>query len=347
MKLQRKNRKPTLSDVAALAGVSKTAASTVLNDGKGKTTKVGEETAAAIREAARKVGYQANLTARSLATGKTGFIGFMLSSTVSDGWMNPYFSSFLKGAETECRRLGYALAVACAPIAEAGSFIHSGILSQRRIDALIAAGELDTETYAELRSSGIPFIVLNSSPTQGLPVIEPKGLDKIIDYALSKGHREIWVTRDRRSYPNAETLEEMLAEGARKGAKVELIIPAEGQHPNWEPGFGLGLHLFERWKAAVSKPSILISNGALIEFHKEFSKAGFKCPQDLSLLGDNSYNFVNSSVNFTKLHIDHAKIGSDAVGLLCEAIDRGEQVSSEKCAAFKYELKIIEGETVG
>jgi len=347
MKLRRKNRKPTLSDVAALAGVSKTAASTVLNDGKGKTTKVGEETAAAIREAAKKVGYQANLTARSLATGRTGFIGFMLSSTVSDGWMNPYFASFLQGAEAECRSRGFALAVACASIAEAGSFIHSDILSQRRIDALIVAGELDTEIYSELRSSGIPFIVLNSSPTQGLPIIEPKGIDKIIDYALSKGHREIWVTRDRRTYPNAKSFEEMLSEGARKGVRVELVVPSEGQHPNWEPGFGLGLHLFERWKAASAKPSLLVSNGVLIEFHKEFSKAGFKCPKDLSMLGDNSYNFVNSSVNFTKLHIDHAKIGSDAARLLCEAVSQGEQVSSEKCAAFKYELKILEGETVG
>ncbi len=341
-------RKPTLADVAALAGVSKAAVSTVLHNGKGKTIRIGEETAAVIRAATLKLGYQANLTARSLATGKTGFIGFMLSSTVSHGWMNPYFASFLQGAETECRRLGYGLAVTCAPITEAGKFIHSDILSQRRIDALIVAGEIDTEIYAALRSSGIPFVVLNAMHTKGLPVIEPKGIDRIIDYAISKGHRRIGITRDRRTIPEPPQFEKMLSHAREAGAEVDIIIPEEERHPNWEPGFGLGRYLFERWQStpAAVRSTLLVSNGVLVEFHAEFVKAGFKCPDDLSLLGDNDYNFFNSSPTFTRLRIDHVQIGSDAVRLLGKAMKSGEQLSPQECAALKYELNIIEGETV-
>jgi DNA-binding LacI/PurR family transcriptional regulator len=342
-------RKPTLADVAKLAGTSKTAVSSVLNNGRGKTTRVGEETALLIRDAAKRLGYRANLTAQSLATGRTGFIGFMLSSTVSRGFLNAYFAGYLEGVEAECRRQGYGLAVACAPISEAGSFIRSDILSQRRIDALIVAGELDTGVYAELKSSKLPFLVLNAMRCEGMPVIDTMAIGHAISYAVGRGFRRMAVTRDAIScdqrYP---LLEAALAKARQAGVEVEFVAPSAGEHPNWEPGFGLGRHLFERWQAKPSfkRADLLVSNGVLVEFYAELAKAGLKCPQDVSLLGDNDYNFFNSHPVFSRLRIDHAEAGSDAVKLLLEAIAAGGPVSCERCAALKYEPRIVEGETL-
>jgi DNA-binding LacI/PurR family transcriptional regulator len=342
-------RKSTLADVAKLAGVSTTAVSAAMNSGHGKTIRVSPETISRIREAAEELGYHANLTARSLATGRTGFIGFMLSSSVSRGWLNPYFASYLQGAETECRRLGYGLAVTCAPISEAGKFILSDILSQRRIDALIVAGELDAAVYRELKSSRIPFVVLNAMYTPGIPVInEPRGLTCIIDYALSKGHRRIGITRDRMTPLLPLDFKETLARAAENGAQIEIITPAPSFHPNWEPGFGLGHHLFERWSSMPepSRPTLLMSGDILVEFHTELMKAGLKCPDDISLIGDNDYNLFNTPIPFTRLKIDNAKIGADAVETLSAAIKRGALPNAGVCAAMRYKMEIVEGGTV-
>lgn len=68
--------RPTIHDVAALAGVSKGTVSRVLN----QHPAVAPQTRAAVEEAIRKTGYQANPHARSLVTGQAGAIALLMSS---------------------------------------------------------------------------------------------------------------------------------------------------------------------------------------------------------------------------------------------------------------------------
>ena len=346
--LVKTNGRPTMADVARLAGVSKMAVSAVMHKGQGKTTRVSEETASLIHAAAEKLGYRTNFAAQSLATGRTGFIGFMLSSVVSQGFLNPYFAGYLQGVEAECRKRNYGLAISCAPFSEAGKFIRSDILSQRKIDALIVAGELDTAVYLELKSAKIPFIVLNAMRQETLPVVDTMAIQQIIVYAVEEKYRNIWITRDRHAKElEAPEFEKPFAKAMKSGTKAKFIVPSEGQHPNWEPGFGLGRHLLELWRnaAPAERPDLIVSNGALVEFYAEFVKAGFKCPEDVSLLGDNYYNFINTYPEFSRLKIDHAKVGAKTVEMLIAAIAAGQQISQEQCANLKFEVTFIKGET--
>jgi len=68
-------KRPTLADVAALAGMSKTAVSLVLNDRPG--SRLSADAVARIHEAARELNYRPNPAARSLRLGTTGTIGFI------------------------------------------------------------------------------------------------------------------------------------------------------------------------------------------------------------------------------------------------------------------------------
>ena len=348
MALSTINRKTTLADVAALAGVSKTAVSAVLNDRCGLTAKVGEETAGVVRRAAAKLGYRTNLTARSLVTGRTGFIGFMLASSVSAGFKNPYFASYLQGAETECRRRGYGLAITCAPISEAGQFIYSNILSQRRIDALIVAGEIDTEVYKELTASGLPYLVVNAFPSKGIPTLGAIRQPETIQFAVAMGHRRIMMPTNRGAGRLGSALKAYIGrEAAKAGVQVELVEPAPGQHPNWEAGFGLGRHLFERWSAqpAAERATLICSNGVLAEFYGELLRAGLKCPEDVSLLGDNTLDNCAFPV-FTWQRVDHEQMTADAVSLLVRKVEQGIPINFAACAAKVYPTSIIQGQTV-
>ena len=68
-------KRPTLADVAARAGMSKTAVSLVLNDKPG--SRLSAEAVARIHEAARELNYRPNPAARSLRLGRTGTYGFI------------------------------------------------------------------------------------------------------------------------------------------------------------------------------------------------------------------------------------------------------------------------------
>ena len=73
----------TIQDVAALAGVSISSVSNVLN---GRTEKLGRETYRRIEAAIRELGYRPNLVARQLKTGNAHLLGLLVPSTA-----NPMF----------------------------------------------------------------------------------------------------------------------------------------------------------------------------------------------------------------------------------------------------------------
>src|SRR5882762_7076039 len=86
-----------MEDVAREAKVSLTTVSHVLNS----TRKVKPETAAAVKEAMRKVGFVPNSLARALAGAASRTIGVAISA-----WTNHYFSEVVRAIEAECSKNG-------------------------------------------------------------------------------------------------------------------------------------------------------------------------------------------------------------------------------------------------
>ncbi|MEK8226004.1 LacI family DNA-binding transcriptional regulator [Oerskovia sp. M15] len=89
--------RPTLLDVAAHAGVSKSLVSLALRGDPG----VSERTRERIRLAADALGYRSNVLARSLKQGRTLLIGAVISSLD-----NPYHTEIVAGSRTPRRRQG-------------------------------------------------------------------------------------------------------------------------------------------------------------------------------------------------------------------------------------------------
>ena len=75
----RKRTEPSLSDVARLANISRRVAGHVLNGGTGNT-RVSEETANLVREAAAKLDYHPNYAARILRGKRSQTFGLLVAS---------------------------------------------------------------------------------------------------------------------------------------------------------------------------------------------------------------------------------------------------------------------------
>ncbi|MFK4089551.1 LacI family DNA-binding transcriptional regulator [Kribbella sp. NPDC020789] len=122
-------RRPTIKDVAAVAGVSRGTVSRVLNGGHW----VSPDALTAVEAAIKSTGYAANRHARSLVTGRANSVAFVLTESQQLLFEDPNFSVLLRGvADALARRdIPLLLMVAGTPA------------ERRRVTDYITAGHVD------------------------------------------------------------------------------------------------------------------------------------------------------------------------------------------------------------
>ncbi|MGH3875939.1 MAG: LacI family DNA-binding transcriptional regulator [Actinophytocola sp.] len=96
------DERPTLEDVAAYAGVSRSTASRALND----DAYVSPRSRAKVLDAARDLGYSPNHAARSLVTRRTGAVAVVLSEPEAKVLDDPYFATVMHSAYRELAATG-------------------------------------------------------------------------------------------------------------------------------------------------------------------------------------------------------------------------------------------------
>jgi LacI family transcriptional regulator len=101
-----RSRKPTLSDVAARAGVAATTASYILN-GRTLEMRISSDTEARVNRAASELGYRPNRTAQSLRTASTRIIG-VVTDYVAGGMFS---ARILAGANSAARARDHVLMI--------------------------------------------------------------------------------------------------------------------------------------------------------------------------------------------------------------------------------------------
>ncbi|GHC90465.1 transcriptional regulator [Nocardiopsis terrae] len=100
---ERRAPRPTIVDVAAAAGVSKSLVSLALRGEHG----VSEATSARILAAAERLGYRSNMLARGLVQGRTMLLGVLLTDLA-----NPYHTEVVSGVEESAEERGFTVLLA-------------------------------------------------------------------------------------------------------------------------------------------------------------------------------------------------------------------------------------------
>lgn len=156
----RKSNKPTIADVAKLAGVSAAAVSYVLNR---RLNEVSPQTAERVMAAVRELGYVKNLAAASLTGQKSRMIAVLIPSLFdpqavgNEPPINPFFGEFLIRLEAECQGRGYAL---CFHTGRQEDNVH--FLLERNMDAAILVGFSEWDLPGLLQRRDINFILYDS-----------------------------------------------------------------------------------------------------------------------------------------------------------------------------------------
>ncbi|WP_219107519.1 LacI family DNA-binding transcriptional regulator [Austwickia sp. TVS 96-490-7B] len=125
-------RPPTIADVAAVAGVSRGTVSRVLRGGD----RVSLTAQRAVRQAIDTLGYTGNAHARSLSTGRSDSIAFLLSETEERLFADPTFSVLLRGLAKALAPTDLALTLLIAGD-DAGRERAARFLSGGHVDAIV------------------------------------------------------------------------------------------------------------------------------------------------------------------------------------------------------------------
>jgi DNA-binding LacI/PurR family transcriptional regulator len=148
-------RRPTVSDVAAEAGVSRGTVSRFLNGGHW----VSPEAEAAVAAAIRKTGYRINPHARSLATQRTNSVAFLLTETFERLFEDPNFARLMRATSAALAErdvsLVFILAGSPAERRRARDFITQG-----HVDGvlLVSSHQGEPGLIEEIHRAGVPII---------------------------------------------------------------------------------------------------------------------------------------------------------------------------------------------
>ncbi|HEY2205142.1 MAG TPA: LacI family DNA-binding transcriptional regulator [Pseudonocardia sp.] len=177
----------TLNDVAVAAGVDRSVVSRVINDDP--RLHVRPQTRQRVRDTIQRLGYRPNAAARSLRTARTYMFGLLVPD-----FTNPVFAEIIKGAEVTAGQLGYGLMTASSDGVRRGLEQYLDLLGQGRVDGLLFAGEDAGHELAQLRSSLVPWVLVNRRVPGSLRhvLLDDERAGRLaVEHLVELGHRRI------------------------------------------------------------------------------------------------------------------------------------------------------------
>lgn len=284
-------RRPSLHDVARIAGCSYQTVSRVLNGSE----HVAPDTKQRVLDAIAETGYRRNGAARALVTSRGGAIG-----VVSDGSWRYGPMGALNGIEEAARKAGYSVLLTVKERDAFGSLQSTlQTFADAFVDGIVVIAPLRREAAAtrEVAASfswarGLPVVMLAPDPTpsEGVRVVSEDqrlGARLATRHLARLGHRTIVHLAGNQHWLDGSVRlegwrEELLAHG------LEVPEPIYGKWTG-QSGYDAGRRLLKKGLPdAVFAASDLMALGMM----RAFAEAGVRVPDDISVVGFDDHEFA-------------------------------------------------------
>ncbi len=276
---------PSIADVAREAGVATSTVSRALT----MPGRIAEPTRLKVEAAARKLGYTANQTARSLRVGRTRTIMIVLPEELYIGASQTVIE-VLSAVGKALTERGFSLLIANVS-REAGTDEHilTVALGGTVSGVLLMASAMPGTGGRSLTDTGLPIVSLHFDMTgEGIPSVVSNDHDAIyaaVTELIGLGHRRFLYVRGREgNYHDIERLRGVrsaLANGALPEAALQLF---QGDF-NFGGGVRAAAHFLA--EPATERPTAVVcaNDDTAIGFIKTVVDGGLRVPDDVSVLG--------------------------------------------------------------
>lgn len=325
----------TIKDVAAIAGVSFTTVSHVING----TRAVAPETKARVEEAIKKLGYSPSVVARSLRSGESKTVG-----VVSIANSDPYFTQVLHGIQERGWEAGFGVYIS-----------HTELIDVCATDAIIpdndCLADREDQHLGDLSRRNVQGVILNSLQTDArlaitlerleLPCIlfqrlitgprwdnymcdDFQGTSEAMAHLLSLGHSKIALVEGFGFESHSVKFRKRAWENSLEAAgfKANPAFVADGQYDPIA-----SYRATKELLSAKERPTAIIyySDMMALAGIRAAYDLGLEVPKDLSVIGYDNLTLDTFTVpRMTSVSQQSVRIGRDMMSRLAERIAHPE-----------------------
>lgn len=262
----------TIADVAAAAGVSKSAASRALLAQPG----VSDDAKQHIETVAAQLGYVKDTRAQALKAKNTKIIGVFVRSVRLS-----FYGEMIANLQEHLEAAGFTLAVGTASTGTTTATALAGLVGLRPEALIIASGRVPEREVLPM-AERIPTVLMgrsSASPSIGSVCDDGRGAETLAGLIAHAGHRNVGVLHVAEQHsmtlhPRSSRMERALTEVGVNTIRIPRA--ADGDHP--EPA------VLSRCLADVS--AIMCPNDpTLLSTWEQLTALGIRVPEDIALTG--------------------------------------------------------------
>jgi LacI family transcriptional regulator len=321
-----------LEQVARRAKVSTATVSRVLNN----ASVVKTSTRARVIKAIEELKYHPNLHARNLAGGKSRTFGMIVSNME-----NPFFFDIYKTVESDAHVAGYEVVVANTDYRAEQLVSSIRLMIGRRVAGLAAiVSEMEPALIDELTDSGLPVVFYDvGAPRQNITNIRVnyrRGIDKIIDYLYSLGHRKLGFVGHHATLGPINERAKAVIDAASRYSDLTVRTAADADTLDGGRLATRALLASGETPTALVCVNDIMAVGAL----RELRERGLRVPQDVSVTGfDNVKLSEFCYPALTTVHIPREQVGHLVADALLAKTDKASAAEREMVIDPEFVLR--------
>ena len=311
--------RPSIQDVARLAGVSLGTVSNVLNN----PNMVKPATAEKVSRAIEQLGFVRNDAARQLKAGKSQTLGMIVFDAG-----NPFFAEMARGAEDHSAERGYSVLLGNSDNKYDREKKYLQLFDEQRVAGVLVSPTNDIyDQITELRSHGTQTVVIDrkadSDRCCSVSVDDFAGGKTAVEHLLSIGRRKIaFVGGPITIQQVADRLAGAMAAVNEFGPAATLSV-IESTAQTVIAGRNVGQAIAQR--AAADRPDAIFAANDLLAmgivqafmFNNEIA-----IPQDVALIGYDDIDFAEAAVvPLSSIRQPARLIGETAIELVLSEIN--------------------------
>lgn len=309
-------RKPTMSDVARLAGVGTMTVSRVLSG----TVHVSEDTAQRVQTAIDQLQYRPNELARAFRGNRSRSIGLILPYLY-----DPFFANCAHAVTTVAKEHGYSVIITTSNEDPDTEYVEAEQMLSRNVDGILLIP-------TRFRRSRLTRTLFGKTPVVAFdrPVLDPAfdvvlvqnttGARRMVEHLIEHGHQRIGFMGLSRSLftINARFL------GYRRamrdaGLQEDIFFGCESQQDT--------LRAIQEKLRGPNAPTAFFASNTLATRYvlAALLNLGVKIPNDLAFAGFDDFDLADlTSPPLTVVRQPDQEMGRVATNLLFDRIERGE-----------------------